>query len=448
MQTEGWDRPQDALARALDVLSAPLPDTMERLSRALATLVPHLAVARLSSVCAFTPTQFAGDAEVAGRITAAELARLSGQVPIGEPWQGGAMLGGVLRPALAVASAGGESGAGALLVVVRPFHADPLDAGQAAVVQGLWDLVTVNTARRTAEAEPAQAASSRAAAGARARVVAELTDAHASALSAILGTLRATVLDDATARRAAVDLAVSALIQVRAGADLDREMSEEPADAAFGRLADELRPLLRHSPVRLDLQAPVSQRSLPAGVAHAARASVRAAVLAMLEQGEALHRLHVGWRVEEDGGDALLRAVVRDDGPGLLAAEALAVHRITERLTAVDGRLVLDALPGWGSTITVTLPLAPAAGTRDAAARDPLEALHPREHEVLEQLALGRRNRDIAQQLHISESTVKFHVANILTKLGAVSRTEAAALAHRAGLSPAAPARPVRAVGG
>lgn len=91
MQTEGWDRPQDAPARALDVLSAPLPDTMERLSRAPATLVPHPAVARPSSVCAVTPTQFAGDAEVAGRITAAEPARLSGQVPIGEPWQGEAL---------------------------------------------------------------------------------------------------------------------------------------------------------------------------------------------------------------------------------------------------------------------------------------------------------------------------------------------------------------------
>ena len=90
MQTEGWDRPQDAPARALDVLSAPLPDTMERLSRAPTTLVPHLAVARPSGVCAVTPTQFAGDAEVAGRITAAAGPGVR-QVPIGEPWQGEAL---------------------------------------------------------------------------------------------------------------------------------------------------------------------------------------------------------------------------------------------------------------------------------------------------------------------------------------------------------------------
>jgi hypothetical protein len=85
MQTEGWDRPQDAPARALDVLSAPLPDTMERLSRAPATLVPHPAVARPSGVCAVTPTQFAGDTEVAARITAAEPARLSGRCRSASP---------------------------------------------------------------------------------------------------------------------------------------------------------------------------------------------------------------------------------------------------------------------------------------------------------------------------------------------------------------------------
>ncbi|WPB95214.1 response regulator transcription factor [Streptomyces malaysiensis] len=64
------------------------------------------------------------------------------------------------------------------------------------------------------------------------------------------------------------------------------------------------------------------------------------------------------------------------------------------------------------------------------AGEDPLYALGTRELEVLEQLARGRRNRQIAQQLHISESTVKFHVANILEKLGVTSRGEAAALAH------------------
>jgi DNA-binding CsgD family transcriptional regulator len=438
MQTNGWTRPQDALAKALGVLTASLPDSMPRLSAALADLVPHTALARLSSVCAYTPTQFTGDETVTARITGAELGRLAGLVPVGHPWQGEAELGGAPRPALAVASApeNVDSGNGALLVVVRS-SAEPLGEDVLALAQGLWDLVTVNMGRRTSEAEPAQAASSRAVAGARARAITEITDALSTALSSILGTLRTPSLDDATARRGAVDLAVAALVQLRATADLDRVLSEEPADAAFGRLTDELRPLLRYSPVELDLRPPGSRRSLPADVAHTARTAVRGAVLAMLEQGEGLGRLHVSWELDDDA----LRAVVRDDGPGHLARETLAVHRISERLAALDGKLVLDALPGWGTTVTVTLPLGlPVAAPTPS---EPLDALHPREREVLEQIALGRRNRDIAQELHISESTVKFHVANILGKLGAGSRGEAAALAHRAGL---APTHPVRAV--
>ncbi|SCD52648.1 regulatory protein, luxR family [Streptomyces sp. DvalAA-14] len=414
----GWDRPEIALARTMEVLSAALGDTMGRLSAALAELVPHVALARMSSVCTFTPTQFAGDGSVTARIAGTDLGRLAERVTAGRPWQGEGLLGGVPHPVLAVASApDGLPAAGALLVVVRTSD-QPLPAPVTELVQGLWDLVTVHTARRTSDAEPAQAAVSRAAAGARARAIAELTDAHSTALSSILGTLRAASLDDATARRGAVDLAVAALVQLRANANLDRELSEEPADAAFARLTDELRPLLRYSPVALDLRAPDSRRTLPADVAHAARAAVRGAVLAMLEQGQALRRLHIDWQIAEEAGDAdALRVVVRDDGPGRLAQEDLSEHRITDRLAALDGRLVLDALPGWGTTVTVTLPLEAREIGRPAA-DDPLDALHPREREVLEQLALGRRNREIGQVLHISESTVKFHVANILGEVG------------------------------
>ncbi|MDF9815762.1 LuxR C-terminal-related transcriptional regulator [Streptomyces sp. SPB162] len=181
---------------------------------------------------------------------------------------------------------------------------------------------------------------------------------------------------------------------------------------------------MRYGPVRLDLRAPDSTRSLPLDIAHAARAATRAVVLAMLEQEE-LGRIHVGWQVEDDN----LRFTVRDDGPGSPAPEALTVHRVNDRLTALGGRLVLDAVPGWGTTVTGTVPLGPVA----APAVHPLAALGGRESEVLEHLALGHRNRAIAADLHISESTVKFHVANILHKLGVGTRGEAAALARSTG---------------
>ena len=58
--------------------------------------------------------------------------------------------------------------------------------------------------------------------------------------------------------------------------------------------------------------------------------------------------------------------------------------------------------------------------------RDRLSALSARELEVLEYIAHGARNRQIASELTISEFTVKRHVQNILEKLEVGSRREAA----------------------
>ncbi len=60
--------------------------------------------------------------------------------------------------------------------------------------------------------------------------------------------------------------------------------------------------------------------------------------------------------------------------------------------------------------------------------------LTPRELEVLTLLAHGLKNAEIADELFISERTVKFHVSSILAKLGAGTRTEAARIAARRGL--------------
>ena len=60
--------------------------------------------------------------------------------------------------------------------------------------------------------------------------------------------------------------------------------------------------------------------------------------------------------------------------------------------------------------------------------------LTPREREVLEALARGLGNKQIAAGLGVSERTVKFHVSSLFAKLGAGNRTEAVTIAARAGL--------------
>lgn len=61
-------------------------------------------------------------------------------------------------------------------------------------------------------------------------------------------------------------------------------------------------------------------------------------------------------------------------------------------------------------------------------------SLTPRELEVLDWLAQGSPNKEIAERLRISQRTVKFHVSGIMAKLGATNRTEAAAIARQQGL--------------
>ena len=62
------------------------------------------------------------------------------------------------------------------------------------------------------------------------------------------------------------------------------------------------------------------------------------------------------------------------------------------------------------------------------------EALTERETEVLQQMAGGNRNRDIADKLFITEETVKVHIKHIMEKLGASDRTQAVAIGVRRGI--------------
>ncbi|MEV7417414.1 response regulator transcription factor [Streptomyces sp. NPDC089919] len=82
----------------------------------------------------------------------------------------------------------------------------------------------------------------------------------------------------------------------------------------------------------------------------------------------------------------------------------------------------------------------PAAGQgREVRAR--LDALSPRESEVLALVAEGLSNQEIGVRLHMAETTVKAHVSHMLNKLGAANRVQLAVLAHTAGPPQAGPPR-------
>ncbi|MFQ5861356.1 MAG: response regulator [Dehalococcoidia bacterium] len=80
--------------------------------------------------------------------------------------------------------------------------------------------------------------------------------------------------------------------------------------------------------------------------------------------------------------------------------------------------------------------LAEFTSTVEVAAAQEASALSPREGEVLQFIAQGAPNKEIADKLFISENTVKTHLRNILEKLHLANRSQAAAYAVRAGLVP------------
>ncbi|MFI6374440.1 LuxR C-terminal-related transcriptional regulator [Streptomyces sp. NPDC050546] len=421
------------LTVAAEVIAAPKPETLPRLSAALADVIPHAGLAELIT-CAQSPFQLHGRSpgDAGSAVAIAEVAALRPLIPAGGSWQGRATMAGIEVPVVALSSARSEPSA--LLVLLRTEDT-PMPDEHLAPVLALWDLLTAHRVGvQTDGIPPGRLAASRAVAAARATAISELGEAHATALTALLHTLRDRDLDDSDARTRAIDLTVSALSELRSRAELDQVLVEERASDAFERLTDSLRRILRPGGVRLDLGIPGAEegadRMLPGDVVNTVSAAVRAVVHASLEDqgvsdGRQVSRIHVGWEVDK----ADLRATVRDDGPGALSRHSFDSRRVIERLSPLGGRLKVDAVPDWGTTVTIEVPLTPP----DTPRQDPVTGLGARELEVLEQLARGRRNRDIAQQLHISESTVKFHLAKIFDKLGVSSRGEAAALAHQWG---------------
>ena len=149
--------------------------------------------------------------------------------------------------------------------------------------------------------------------------------------------------------------------------------------------------------------------------------------------------------------DAVIGSGLASDFSVVLLAEAASPTALTEALRAgvravlpsdISPDQLVAALHAAANGLLVLHPAqVPAqvnngfpAVPRANALEELAESLTPRENEVLQMLASGLGNKEIAAKLNISEHTVKFHVASILGKLGAATRTEAVALGIRRGL--------------
>lgn len=122
------------------------------------------------------------------------------------------------------------------------------------------------------------------------------------------------------------------------------------------------------------------------------------------------------------GGEELLPVLeaLALRGWGLLPPDALGEEISASLLAASRGLVVLPRYPNERVSRTAELD-------------DSSEALTPREAEILELIGRGLSNRLMAQELHISEHTVKFHISSLYAKLGVANRAGAVSQGARRG---------------
>ena len=117
-------------------------------------------------------------------------------------------------------------------------------------------------------------------------------------------------------------------------------------------------------------------------------------------------------------------------GAAAVLHKSVRTHRIVEAIRRLCGG---ESLLSPQEAIEL-LRLADQERARGREARSALELLTPRECEVLQLLAEGLSDKEIAERLAISERTVRVHMVNLLAKLGVDSRLQALVLATRHGV--------------
>ena len=136
------------------------------------------------------------------------------------------------------------------------------------------------------------------------------------------------------------------------------------------------------------------------------------------------------WLLEALRGGVVRATLPHEASSGEIIA---AVAAVSTGLFAIDAETFAVVLSS-STSIADDAADVQAAEERMSSVEPLLDALTSREREVLEMLAEGLSNKEIAWRMKISEHTVKFHVASIFAKLGASTRTEAVIHGIRQGL--------------
>ena len=402
----------DELARCL---AAPISGIGASVSELLAPHISHAALLILSVEDIGQPRKLAGDPAVTAAVTLDDLGNIQRRIAPGAHLRFDMLLGEQTRPVLAAVAQ-----TSAVIVLVDPGPGDDK------LMARLWEIVAVRIQQHASEASPTYLMESRAASSVRAEAVTELADRHTTTVESLLAVLRSTNLDDRAARQTATGLAIEAAVRLRTATDRVLTFTDEPVTTAFERLRQDLRPLLKYRDLDVQfVEPPVDGRALPSEVAHGARAVVRDVILALVDQPN-LTRIRVQW--DCDGKNLLID--VRDDGPGDLSLDSPQLQPLRQRVMALNGQLALDGTDGWGSEMSVVMPLDPPPLRHDNAR---LATLSQREHQVVACVVAGLRNRRIADELGISENTVKYHLAKIFRKLDVTSRAGLTTLALQLG---------------
>ncbi|GAA2225288.1 response regulator transcription factor [Herbiconiux moechotypicola] len=124
--------------------------------------------------------------------------------------------------------------------------------------------------------------------------------------------------------------------------------------------------------------------------------------------------------------------VLKNSTPEDLVAAVQIIARGDALLSPDVTRRVIESVARQGSPRAEATPSGPV---EPAGRAEPIEDLTDREREVLQLLATGRSNSEIAAELYLGEATVKTHVSKILQKLGLRDRIQAVIFAYENGIT-------------